>query len=649
MKVRELNLSEFGKLVKDRYRAGVDSTKKLKNEFDTANATYQMVNKGSLANEGSDSNLARFIQELEGSAHLPEGAKGAAQIMGAESLYGALFLHSKLCVTDPSSHCSPNTNDYEDMMAAKYGTLFLKYLDNHLSLANVIESTIYLDTCIYGNGILFAGWNSNKGQLKSYDKETGEIEMEGDFELRRVSPYNFIPQPHCTSLDEAEWAFEKHEVSVEELCFTYPDKATQIRAFHEQNEQTRRAESDGSYTSYSADERRETITVLEYWEKALPWNAMHGRHALFLTREESSSNKEPVMKCIHLESNPYEHGGLPFAMLSDIDVAGSLWGLARLVLCQPMQETIDRILSIVYDNSELHGQIHLVVPDGTHNPDNLQTDDPTHVFKFNAAMANGQKPMQMQPSTVSGDFWQQYTIYKDQISSIYGAGEFSTGEINRELSGFAVLTAIDADDKFRVRLFNKKVHMLKSLYSKLLSVGQQFMDEERTLSVSGQERIATAQMFRVSELKGNYDIHVGFGRYLPNDPSAAKEYMFQLLQTGLFQEAGGDPKKLLSLLLDGNLVELQNYQDGARAVQEHEIVRMLNGEQMPVYEYQSHEEHLAALNETMNTSFFESLPQGIKEVFESHSKAHVEILAKLSAAADAGGGGEEPMPEEQPM
>lgn len=642
MKVREMSLPEFGDLVLNRYRSGIDSVKKLKSEFDTANATYQMVHKNSTPDAGGDSSLARFISELEGSDHIPDGAKGESLIMGAESLYGALFLHSKLCVTDPASHCIPNTNDYEDMLAAKYGTLFIKYLEGHLSLANTIESTIYLDASIYGNGIAFVGWNSNKGVLKKYDKESGELEMSGDFEVRRVSPYNFVPQPNCTRLEDCEWCFEKHEISVEELCFTYPEKSEQIREFHRQHEQERKSRSDTDYDTPQGVEKNETVTVLEYWEKHLPWNGMHGRHAIFLTYEESQNNKEPVMKCVHIEGNPYNHGGLPFVMLSDIDVAGSLWGLGRLVLCQPMQDTIDRILSIVYDNSELHGQLHLVVPDGTHNPDNLNTDDPTHVFKYNAAMANGQKPMQMQPGTVSGDFWRQYGIYKDQISSIFGAGEFSTGEINRELSGFAVLTAIDADDKFRIRLFNKKVHMLKTLYKKLLSVGQQFLDEGETIRVAGQERSAAAQMFKVADLKGSYDVHVGFGKFMPTDPSAAKEYMFQLLQTGLFQEAGGDPKKLLSLLLDGNLVELQNYSDGARAVQESENVRILNGSQMPVFEYQDHESHLGSLNEMMNTSFFESLPTKIKELFEAHAKAHVDILAELSAQAGATGGEQAP-------
>jgi len=643
MKFTEMTIEDFGKLVKQRFKLVEKDNKKLTKEFDIANTTYQMIDPTSSTDFGFDASVAKFVDALS-QAGVVQNDTGPANVTGTESLWGALFLHSKLSITKPDCHCQASTNDWNDIQAAKFGTLFFNYLEEAIKVTDTIERTLYLDTSIFGNGILYIGWDSNGGNVKSYDPETKTLEMTGNFELRRVNPYFFYIEPNVTSLSEAKWCFEKHYMTVEELCYVFPNMVEHIKEFH-------RTESE-NHKHMGTEVKEEGIWVLEYWEKALPWNAMRGRHAVFMIASQHAPeviHEVPRMKCLHIEDNPYKHGELPFVMLTDIDIAGSPWGLSRLVLCSPTQENIDRILSICLDNSILHGQIHLMVPDGTQNKDNLRTDDPIQVFHWNAAIANGQKPTQLNPVGVSSDFWRQYEIYKRQINSIFGAGEFSQGEIKRELSGFAVISAIDTDDKFRIRLFNKKVSVLKKMWEMLLHIGQQFLPEDMLIGLSGGSRLGAAQMFKVSDLSGNFDVKVGFGRFMPADPSAAKEYMFQLLQTGAYEKAGGDYKRIVSLLLDGGVVDFQNYWDGAFSVQENEIVRMLDGQQVPVTEEQDHMAHMNCINEFMNNMFYESLPDNLKDIVRSHKKGHMDLYAKLQAQAqpppEAGAEGQPPQPQ----
>lgn len=635
MKFRNLSLPEFGQLVKNRFKLTLQTSKKLKKEFDISNRLYQMIPASAVANEiAATETMASFLMAVEQSGFVPP-VEGKPEVLGAESTWGAMFIHSKLCTNKPDSHCAPCTNDYNDIQAARFGTLFFDYLEESLKITEKLEKTVYLDTAIFGNGILYIGWDPNAGNVKAYDETTGEITMTGDFELRRVNPYNFHIEEGVDSLADAKWCFERHLVTIEELCYQYKHMEQVIREFHQQH-CAKESRENG---------KPEMMTVLEYWEKALPWNAMKGRHAVFLmaTKENQDVHGDlPKLVCIHIDDLPYKHGQLPFVMLTDIDVAGSPWGLSRLAMVAPIQENIDRILSICLDNSILHGQIHLVVPDGTYSKDNIKTDDPTQVYHYNAAIANGQKPHQLQPTLVSSDFWRQYEIYKKQIQSIFGAGEFSQGEINRELSGFAVLTALDTDDKFRIRLFNKKVQFIKNMWTQLLHLAQQFLPEDVAISISGQQRLGSAVFFKIADLKGHFDIKVGFGRYMPSDPAAAKEYLLQFVQTGLYEKAGGDMKKLASLLLDGNLIDLQSYWDGAASVQETELMQMLNGKQMAVGEHQDHLAHLTVINNFQQSMFYESLDDQTKQIIEAHKKAHTDLFAQLQAQAQGGAGGPQP-------
>lgn len=626
MQFRQLSKEEFKETIERRYLTSWRNTRKLHKEFDVSNRMYQMASPLATGPFGADPDMVELMTQFQ-KLGKQESENAPADVMGAESLYGALFIHSKLCITAPDCHCMPCTNDYSDIQAAKYATMFFDYVNEQYKLASRIEKSVYLDTAVFGNGILYVGWDGTMGRLKSFEETTGEMEMTGDFIFRRVSPYDFMIDNNAESLEEANWCFERHEVPIEELAYQYPEKRDIIVEFHK-----READEEHASDKY---EKKETLIVLEYWEKQLPWNAMRGRHAVFLVARENENDKTPPdMICIRIEDNAYSHGGLPYAMLSDIDIPKSPWGMSRLSLVVPTQANIDRILSVCLDNTLLHGSIHLCVPDGTYNKDSIRTDDPTSIIHWNAAMANGQKPIQLQPTTVSHDFWRQYDLYAKTIERIFGAGEFSKGEIPRELSGFAVLTAIDMEDKFRIRLFNKKIDFLKELYLKILSIAQQYMPPEVEVGLSGVEKNSGARYFKVADLNGSYDVKVGYGRFMPKDPSAAKEYLFQLVNTGIFEQAGGDFKRLASLLLDGSLVELQNHQDGGKNVQHMEVVRLLNGEQCRVVENQDHEAHLEVLNELINTVFFEGLPEDIQNVILAHNKSHVDIFAKLQAAAE---------------
>jgi hypothetical protein len=230
-----------------------------------------------------------------------------------------------------------------------------------------------------------------------------------------------------------------------------------------------------------------------------------------------------------------------------------------------------------------------------------------------------------------------------EIQSIFGMNEFSQGQVNRELASYAVQLAIETDDKFRVRLFNKKKRVIIGIYLKSLSRCREFMTQDHTISILGLENYSSMAYFKSADITDNFRIDMDYGNYLPPDPTAKKNQVMELLKTGVLEKAGLDMKKVISVLVDGDMLDVKDLAEGARNVQEDEINRILIGEEVQVTSYQTHEEHLAVMAEFMNSLEFEALPVQVKQKILDHKQGHVQKLAALKAAAQpppgAGPGG----------
>jgi hypothetical protein len=487
---------------------------------------------------------------------------------------------------------------------------------------------------VKGNGVVFVGWDPDAGELEAgsvkenFDPRVDDIQMTGDYILRDVRPDCFYIDPAATILEKnANYVFEIVCVTYNELAMNAsipPETLEMIKEEMNSEESLALVRRYFNNLSLTA-EGNIHIPLIHYWEPHRVWNGMLGSHVVFICP------KDP--KIILRENNNYDHGRLPYAMLTDIDIPNSAYGMSRIIYALPLMEALSQMFTQVMANTELHGNIRLMLPEGGLN-DEERTNNPYDTLYFNPA--TGEKPIQLTPTHVTTDIWRFEEIARTEIAKIYGMGEFSQGQIPRELSSYAVQIAIEMDDKFRVRLFNKKKEFIRNIYEMGLSVTKQYVKTKRMLKIVGSNKIAENIYFDSTDLEGDFGISCDYGMYLPVDPAARKQQILELVKSNVLQDAGIDMKKIVSILVSGDIVEVKNIVERAQQVQDSENLDLMSGTDVPVQEWHEHEGHIQSLVEFMNSMFFEKLPPDVKMKMLEHKKKHVEEFAKLQAKAQQG-------------
>jgi hypothetical protein len=623
-KLRILSDEEFAKSLATKFADAKRKHDKLKVEFDIAEMAYQCIN--DKVRGGLDSGLAtQFLYSPQNEeTQMP-------MIEGLDTIKAVLFLHSKLCISDPVVTGTPRKQDQATINSARYAEGYIKYAKDHTDLQECIESGAYVNLCIYGTGVTYEGWDPNGGDFpiseidENADPNNLEIKMEGDYDLRDVSPKKWYPDANATSVRKMDYCFEEMDVPKEEAFYSFPEE--------EKQNILRMSVQGGEDSSSLEKENRSTVKIYHYWERGRPWNGFLGCHAIF-TNPDSP-------RLLYRGPNPYKHKKLPYSVLTDIDVPDNVMGMSRIIYAYQVQMCINNLITMVMNNAALFGSAKYLSPEGAMNDD--LDNDPSVVGTYNPA--TGGKPEFFRPVNVTPDVWKGYDIMKQYINNIYGMNEFSQGQIPRELSSYAVQLALEMDDKYRIRLFNKKKLFLRDIYEKFLEITKQFMTDSRRLRITGVEAFQDDEYFQVSMLEGDYDISVEYGAYLPVDPAARKQQILEFIKSGFFDKAGGDYKKAASLLIDGSMITVRDASERHRRRQQAEISKLIKGEKVNVEPWDKDEDHAAEIDEYCGTAAFEALPREIQQAIWDHGEAHVQALAEKIAkgqgpeAPGAGGPG----------
>jgi hypothetical protein len=450
-----------------------------------------------------------------------------------------------------------------------------------------------------------------------------DIRMEGDHEVRDVPVDRFYIDAACGHWKDANHCIEEREVPLEKALsqFTGEEIQEYIKG------QYKKARTDYDVTGGPKNPRN-TVTLYEYYERGRPWNGFLGLHVIFMDPLEP--------KILFRGPNPYKHRRLPYSVYTDIDVPSNPYGMSRIVYAYQVQKCIDSLISMVMDNIHLHGSSRMMYPEGSLTPENVQ-NAADWAIPFNAS--TGGKPEWFRPANVTTDVWKGYDILRAYINNIYGMNEFSQGQIPRELSSYAVQLALEMDDKYRIRLFNTKKAFLRDIYDMGLENTKQFMTDSRKLRVTGVEGRSDSIYFSASDLVGEYDIDVDYGQYIPVDPAAKKQQLLDFIKTGFYEKAGGNMKKIASLLIDGSMLDARDSAENSAKCQAREIDKMIAGEPVDLNEWDKDEQHISEIDSFTDTETFSLLPREIQDHIWSHGVAHTNRLAQKMAAAQGGAPG----------
>ena len=610
--------------IAERLKTGLEKLAKLKQDWDSNEAIYQVASSASSTHELID---AKHYVSDDKLIAAPEPASirvGSAMIN----------FHSKLVMSEPTVIAQSLENDTVSKKGEKFIQRYCDDLYRTSDITSVLEQKVWLDVAKKGFGVLGVEWDKYRGDIAELPTDPdGAITMSGDHRFYYQRPELFVIDPVATIFEvDANWCIGGEICQVEEVRWQHPEQLDKILEMAQDDKKAGFGIETADNGASGLETKLTSVIKWTYYEKHRPSNGMLGAKVQFFYGLDA---KEVVM--ISREPLESKHGQLPFCVMTDLEVA-DCYGLSRATLCQVHHDKISRFFEKIEDNIEQFGETRMLMPTGLKS--NAVDVQGVKVIAYNGS--TGEKPLYLQPSAVTGDIWRFYETLSKEIDMIYASGEFDRGEINRELSSYAVLTAIERSEAKLITIFKKKKRFIKRMYTLAISDAKQYITVERTFSTAGSLSMGSFSSFKGLDLEGRVNLVVEFGMYQPIDPAARKQQLFELLKVGAIEKAGLPVKQTVSQLMGGDIKPIKDMADMAEDVQTEELWRMVNGEKATVQPYHEHLTHYAICAKFMNEMAFEyqtkEVKQAIFDHYLEHKQAIEQVLAKQQPTPEGGGG-----------
>ena len=569
------------------------------------------------------------------------------------------FLHAQMSANPPSVVMRPTTSDQEDHRRADAADRVVRHAIRQYQMQEKFDQ-LTLNTLVYGSGVMKTIWDSTKGDIVEFDKESGEVTLEGDISISVPFIWNIYIDPDARTWNEVKWVIERVYMDFDEACAKWPDK----KDFLEGAKVTRDSAmaKTPSRLSALADEKFNSVELLEYWETGLPTNGYLGRHGMTTVAGEVIEPCRPSPYRFKragaarrlLEKNlpddvleeqlaklP-EQAGLPYHPLTDIDVPNVVWGRSNVEYVAQLQENLLRIDTAVLDNIQAHGVARMIVPDTSEVAENI-SNSPWDVVKI----AGNQPPYFMEVPQLMPEMVATRLNLIQGINDGFGVNDAMFGVQKRETSGTSMNYATNQGNMIRRRLFNKYVLAVESVYKAILKLVVKHWPVSRTIQVLGKENALESIDLKGSDVDGGYDVIGEYGVSLSLDPMSRREEIMMLQP--LFEKAGVPTRTSLKLMklneLEGMYDRLTLAENRQREVFDEMIA---TGRYIPPEDLLDHENMIAWSLEYFMTAEFHYLEPQLKELCKQHIRDRVQLAAQEKAALQGPPPGATPGPVPQP-
>ena len=549
------------------------------------------------------------------------------------------FIHAQMSANPPSVIARPTSSDPADKRRADAADKLCRHGIRGYKMQETVDKASG-KALMYGTGWIKTEFDKTKGDILSFDSETGDIEMEGDLNIYSPSTWDVWLDPHARSWEDVKWIIERKWLSLFDAQMMFPDYAEVFESISEemQKETQRYADKDRDGLEENA------IPIFYYYEPGLPCNGMAGRCIPFLDdgqplTEDSPSpfrfpappeTKEEVEAIINAEENGEkidrgpETAYFPFHILTDIDVNDQVYGKSFIEYEIPIQDTLNRLDSVTLDNVQAHSVVRIVLPEGCEiNTDSL-TDTPYEIIKT----TGNQKPHFVGVPSLMPETGTLRNTLQAGGDDVAGVNDAMFGKTQRETSGFSMQYATNQGNMIRRRLFNKYVLFVESIYKGYLGLIQKHWTSKKTIKVLGREKAYESIDIKGSDIISGFDLVVEYGASLSLDPTSRREEIIALMP--IFEKYGVDGKSILSML---KLNELEGMYDMIElgAIRQQEIFEHIIAGKGHVYirprDKQDHESMLKYCYKFVMTSEYRDLDSDIRALIDKHIDEREEMKA----------------------
>lgn len=553
------------------------------------------------------------------------------------------FLHSQMSANPPAVTPRPTSNELKDRRATEAADDFITYGRQQYELQEYVDLTC-LGTLVYGTGIIKAYHDPHAGSTLKYEESSGKITMTGDFKARPVLIWDFWFDKDAKVWADVRFAFERHLMPMEQALSIWPEHEDKLKACmvdpesHPSKINSLKKRKDSIMAG--EDFGNVLVEIFEYTEKALPTNGMAGRRC-FHTADGKILGK--------LEPNPHPEARMPYGILGDMDQPGEVYCKTVVDYALGLAQIVDALDNMVLNNVDLHGSIKLVVFDSAETNEDDLSNQAIDIITVNGTHA--QAPYQLKPASVSSDVYSLRAQLLEGIDGIMGINEILQGQLNRELSGFASQTAINAANMVRHRLFNKYTALVRFVYETYLLNVRDNWKIKRKLEIVGPEDAPTIKYYQGSDISGGYVLKVEYGTNFSLDPAMRREEIMQAKD--LLVEAGVPAKTIAQKLryneIDGlfdavEMAKKRQLEIFERAIANYEKTGIVEVEAASVMRKAFHLEMAEAAMEFVMTKDFLLLDAELREAIYAHIDEREQLAAQQGAPA-----GPEGVPGQPPM
>ena len=499
---------------------------------------------------------------------MPGIDQSGADLNAAYTFKNLRFLHAQMSANPPSVVMRPTSSDQDDHRRADAADRVVRWAIRHYDMQEKVDQ-LSLHALVYGTGVVKTVWDSALGDIVEWNDKDGTVKLEGDINISVPFTWNVFLDPDARTWKDVKWVIERVYMDYDEAIARWPDKEEELKAA----KVTRDGSIQHAATRQSnlAHDRFNSVELLEYWEIGLPTNGYLGRYCLTSSgggviescrpspfrfrhpgaarRVQDSGLPDDVVE-EKLKRTP-EQAGLPYHILTDIDVPNVVWGRSAVEYAAQLQDNLARLDTAVMDNIQAHGVARMILPESAEAQVNI-SNSPWDVMKI----SGNQPPYYMEVPQLMPEMTATRVNLIQGINDVMGVNDAMFGVQKRETSGTSMNYATNQGNMIRRRIFNKYVLVVESIYKAILKLVCKHWPVNRTIYVLGKEHALEAVDLKGSDIDGGYDVVGEYGVSLSLDPMSRREEILTLQP--LFEKAGVPTRTSLKLL---KLNELEGMYD----------------------------------------------------------------------------------------
>lgn len=436
----------------------------------------------------------------------------------------ARVLISKATQQRPGWECEVESMEYDAFQMARASEDFLEHLYFERKFSAQFREAVFW-ALVAGNGFLKRRWDEHAVMTSRPEEEP---EFMGLPELWAPTPFDVLPDPRATSMDDAEWVIVTHTMSPDELDSMFgegtAERLQEAAASTEEESHWYRQEVRGHYSQTG---KQDLFRVCEYEEKPSASNEWRGIRALSVGTEL-------------LSNEPLPHGRFSVYHFRYGEGGGRFWGTGFPVDTLDIQQEYNRTVSQIIELRNLHCLPVWVMPMGSVSKTAV-VNRPDARVEYNPQL--GPAPFRVDPVPIPPSLENFLQTLKQEFQDVVGVHDVSFGKQESGVtSGKAIGQLKDSNDLQMGSFFEQAEEVWSEVGKDLLLDWKLYGSDEYVYSALGEGRAPEIKRLHKDHLLTGVRVRPGSMAYV--NPSWATQNAKEMYQIGAFGDPS-DPEALM--------------------------------------------------------------------------------------------------------